>query len=240
MTKTAQKPPEQNPENVVIQCSGLSKTYGNGAVQVHALQGVDLSIGPGEFVSLSGPSGCGKTTLLNIIGGLDRPNGGDVFVQDCWLGSLSNADLADMRLRRIGFVFQAYNLIPVLSAIENVEFIMQLQGIPKRERRERAREVLTAVGLETMENRRPAALSGGQQQRVAVARAIASKPAIVLADEPTANLDSKASDALLELIGALNKEHGITFVVASHDPKVIDFAKRHVRMVDGKIISAHD
>ena len=192
---------------------------------------------PGELVSLSGPSGCGKTTLLNTIGGLDRPTQGDVFVQGRQLGLLSNAELAELRLRRIGFVFQAYNLIPVLSAVENVEFIMQLQGRPKNERREQAELMLQAVGLERLHDRRPSELSGGQQQRVAVARAIASEPAIVLADEPTANLDSKSSQNLLELIERLNRERGTTFVIASHDPKVLDFVRRQVKMLDGQILS---
>jgi putative ABC transport system ATP-binding protein len=198
---------------------------------------VSIKIESGEFVSLSGPSGCGKTTLLNLIGGLDRPNDGDVRVEDKWLSKLSNSELADLRLRRIGFVFQAYNLIPVLSAMENVEFIMQLQGASAHERRSRAEQMLRSVGLTEMQERRPSELSGGQQQRVAVARAIASGPAIVLADEPTANLDSKTSHALLELVRRLNEEHGVTFVVASHDPTVLEFARRHVRLVDGQIAS---
>ncbi len=221
----------------VIECHELSKTYLSGKVEVPALRDVSIKIEPGEFVSLSGPSGCGKTTLLNLIGGLDRPNDGDVRVEDKWLSKLSNSQLADLRLRRIGFVFQAYNLIPVLSAIENVEFIMQLQGASAHERRTRAGQMLGAVGLTQMQGRRPSELSGGQQQRVAVARAIASGPAIVLADEPTANLDSKTSHALLELVRRLNEEHGVTFVVASHDPKVLEFARRHIRLVDGQIAS---
>jgi putative ABC transport system ATP-binding protein len=221
----------------VIECKELRKTYLSGTVEVPALRGVSIEIGPGEFVSLSGPSGCGKTTLLNLIGGLDRPNDGDVRVEDRWLSGLSNSELADLRLHRIGFVFQAYNLIPVLSAIENVEFIMELQGMPADERLGRAGRMLGAVGLEEMQARRPSELSGGQQQRVAVARAIASGPAIVLADEPTANLDSKTSREILELIDQLNEEHGVTFVVASHDPKVLEFARRHVRLVDGQIVA---
>jgi putative ABC transport system ATP-binding protein len=221
----------------VIECNELSKTYLSGKVEVPALRHVSIKIESGEFVSLSGPSGCGKTTLLNLIGGLDRPNDGDVRVEDKWLSKLSNSELADLRLRRIGFVFQAYNLIPVLSAMENVEFIMQLQGASAHERRSRAEQMLRAVGLTEMQERRPSELSGGQQQRVAVARAIASGPAIVLADEPTANLDSKTSHALLELVRHLNEEQGVTFVVASHDPTVLEFARRHVRLVDGQIAS---
>lgn len=221
----------------VIECKDVKRTYVSGKIEVQALQGVSLNVSAGEFVSLSGPSGCGKTTLLNIIGGLDRPNGGDVRVEDQWLNELSNSQLADLRMNRIGFVFQAYNLIPVLSAAENVGFIMQLQGKSTGERRRRAKQVLDSVGLSGMENRRPAELSGGQQQRVAVARAIASSPAIVLADEPTANLDSKASDALLQLLRQLNEEEGVTIVIASHDPKALEYARRHVRFVDGQIHS---
>ena len=221
----------------VIECKDVKRTYVSGKIEVQALQGVSLNVSAGEFVSLSGPSGCGKTTLLNIIGGLDRPNGGDGRVEDQWLNELSNSQLADLRMNRIGFVFQAYNLIPVLSAAENVGFIMQLQGKSTGERRRRAKQVLDSVGLSGMENRRPAELSGGQQQRVAVARAIASSPAIVLADEPTANLDSKASDALLQLLRQLNEEEGVTIVIASHDPKALEYARRHVRLVDGQIHS---
>ena len=221
----------------VIECKDVKRTYVSGKIEVQALQGVSLNVSAGEFVSLSGPSGCGKTTLLNIIGGPDRPNGGDVRVEDQWLNELSNSQLADLRMNRIGFVFQAYNLIPVLSAAENVGFIMQLQGKSTGERRRRAKQVLDSVGLSGMENRRPAELSGGQQQRVAVARAIASSPAIVLADEPTANLDSKASDALLQLLRQLNEEEGVTIVIASHDPKALEYARRHVRLVDGQIHS---
>lgn len=223
--------------NAVIECTEVRKTYANGAVEVHALRGVSLKIEGGSFLSLSGPSGCGKTTLLNLIGGLDRATGGEISVEGRQLNALSNSELADLRLQRIGFVFQAYNLIPVLSAIENVEFIMQLLDVPRSERSERARRTLSSVGLEGLEDRRPAELSGGQQQRVAIARAIASNPAIVLADEPTANLDSKASDDLLALMRHLNEAEGITFVVASHDPKVIEFAKDHLRLVDGQIVS---
>ena len=221
----------------VIECIDVKKTYRSGQVEVNALRGVNLSIQQGEFVALTGPSGCGKTTLLNIIGGLDRPKSGDVRVEGQSLSDLSNSDLADLRLRRVGFVFQAYNLVPVLSGFENVEFIMQLQGVGEADRRRRASEVLAAVGLAEMQERRPAELSGGQQQRVAVARALASNPAIILADEPTANLDSKTSQALLELMRELNEEENLTLVVASHDPKVLDFVRRHVRVFDGRIHS---
>ena len=221
----------------VIECIDVKKTYRSGKIEVPALRGVTLSIQKGDFVALTGPSGCGKTTLLNIIGGLDRPTGGKVSVEGRSLRHLSNAELADLRLRRVGFVFQAYNLVPVLSGLENVEFVLQLQGVDKSDRRRRATEILSAVGLAEMQTRRPAELSGGQQQRVAVARALASNPAIVVADEPTANLDSKTARALLELMRDLNVEEQLTFVVASHDPKVLDVVRRHVRLVDGQIHS---
>jgi putative ABC transport system ATP-binding protein len=221
----------------VIECIDVKKTYVSGQIEVQALRGVTVSIEQGEFVALTGPSGCGKTTLLNIIGGLDRPTSGEVRVEGRSLNDLSNSDLADLRLRRIGFVFQAYNLVPVLSGVENVEFIMQLQGVGKDDRRRRASEVLSSVGLADMQARRPAELSGGQQQRVAVARALASNPAIILADEPTANLDSKTAQALLELMRDLNNKRKVTFVIASHDPKVLDFVQRQVRLVDGQIRS---
>lgn len=221
----------------VIECIDVKKTYLSGQVKVNALRGVTLSIQKGEFVALTGPSGCGKTTLLNIIGGLDRPTDGKVSVEGRSLRHLSNSELADLRLRRVGFVFQAYNLVPVLSGLENVEFVLQLQGVDKSDRRRRAAEILSLVGLAEMQARRPAELSGGQQQRVAVARALASNPAIVVADEPTANLDSKTAQALLELMRELNVEEQLTFVVASHDPKVLDYVQRHVRLVDGQIHS---
>ena len=221
----------------VIECIDVKKTYLSGKIKVPALRGVTLSIRKGDFVALTGPSGCGKTTLLNIIGGLDRPTSGKVSVDGQSLNDLSNSDLADLRLRRVGFVFQAYNLVPVLSGLENVEFVLQLQGVDKSDRRRRAAKILSSVGLAEMQTRRPAELSGGQQQRVAVARALASNPAIIVADEPTANLDSKTAQALLELMRELNVEEKLTFVVASHDPKVLDFVQRHVRLVDGQIQS---
>ena len=219
----------------VIECNDIRKNYRSGEIEVQALRGVSLSIRKGEFVALTGPSGCGKTTLLNIIGGLDRPTSGEISVDGRTLNDLSNSDLADLRLRRVGFVFQAYNLVPVLSGLENVEFVLQLQGIDKSERRQRATNILASVGLAEMKERRPAELSGGQQQRIAVARALASNPAIIVADEPTANLDSKTALALLELMRELNEEEQLTFVVASHDPKVLEFVQRQVRLVDGQI-----
>jgi putative ABC transport system ATP-binding protein len=223
-------------EPIVI-CSKLNKVYGEGATEVHALRDVDLEIRKGEFLSLSGPSGSGKTTLLNHIGGLDRPTSGDVTVDGQQLNKLDKGALADLRLKKIGFVFQAYNLIPVLSAYENVEFILQLQGVSAQQRRDRAREMLSEVGLDGLGNRRPGELSGGQQQRVAVARAMASTPAIILADEPSANLDSIATDELLALMSKLNETRGVTFCVASHDPRVIEHTRRQVRLRDGRIES---
>ena len=219
----------------IVSCHGLTRYYGEGANRVYAVHDVDLRIDRGEFVSLSGPSGSGKTTLLNLLSGLDLPDAGHVVFAGIRLDHLDSGQLADLRLRRIGFVFQAYNLIPVLSAEENVEFVLQLQGVDARVRRQRAHEMLEMVGLAGLGARRPGELSGGQQQRVAVARAMASNPEIVIADEPSANLDSASTDALLDLMEHLNVEHGITFCVASHDPAVIEFSRRRVRMRDGRI-----
>ncbi len=219
----------------IVTCRGLHREYQQGTVTVHALRGVDLDVEPGEFTALMGPSGSGKTTLLNLIGALDRPTSGSIVVDGKELGGLSAGALSDLRLRRIGFIFQSYNLIPVLSALENAEFVLQLQGVPAAERRQRVLGTLAQVGLQGMEHRRPGELSGGQQQRVAVARAIAGKPALVLADEPTANLDSHTADGLIETMAALNRDHGITFVFATHDPRVMEAARRVVRMVDGKV-----
>jgi putative ABC transport system ATP-binding protein len=196
--------------SAIIQCRDIERVYRQGDVEVHALRGIDLDIEAGDFATLSGPSGSGKTTLLSLIGGLDSPTFGDVILDGVSLGKLSRSSLADLRLRKIGFVFQTYSLIPVLSAIENVEFVLRLLGQPEAQRTQRAKEVLREVGLEGLEDRRPARLSGGQQQRVAVARALASKPAIVLADEPTANLDSKNAEELIALMARLNADSGIT------------------------------
>jgi len=219
----------------VVVCKGVTKTYQKEAVPVHALRGVDFAVHPGEFVSLSGPSGSGKSTLLNIIGGLDRPDSGSVVVDDVEFGGLSESALAELRLHKLGFVFQAYNLIPVLSALENVEFIMQLQGVPAAERRSRAEDVLTKLGLGEMIHRRPGEMSGGQQQRVAVARAIASDPVLLLADEPSANLDSHTTEELLDLLKRLNQDNGMTIVTATHDPMVMSYATRQVKLRDGAI-----
>ena len=223
-----------------VRCVDLCKTYRQGDQDIKALDHVSIEIAKGGFVCLSAPSGGGKTTLLNAIGGLDIPDSGEVYVAEQRIDNLSKGDLADLRLRQIGFVFQAYNLIPVLTAQENVEFVMQVQGVPAAERLEKALAILDEVGLAGLESRRPAEMSGGQQQRVAVARAIASKPALVLADEPTANLDSKTSDGLMELFAELNAAHNTTFVIASHDQRVMNYAKRLIRMLDGRIVEDID
>lgn len=220
----------------VVQCKNLYKTFGEGDIAVHALRGVDLSIQSGGFVCLSGPSGSGKTTLLNMIGGLDTPTSGEIYVGGQRVDQMGKAELAQMRLHRVGFIFQAYNLIPVLSAIENVEFVMQLQGVEHHIRRDKAMHILKEVGLEGMEHRRPGELSGGQQQRVAVARAIVSQPEIVLADEPTANLDSHTAERLMEMMVELNKNHGVTFIISTHDSLVMSYARRLIKLHDGKIV----
>ena len=221
----------------IVVCKNLHKAYGRGATEVHALRGVTLSVAAGEFMALAGPSGSGKTTLLNLIGRLDDYDEGEITVAGRDLKSLSEREATELRLRHIGFIFQAYNLIPVLSAEENVEYIMLLQGVPSGERRSKAREIMAEVGLDGLNNRRPAELSGGQQQRVAVARAIVAAPALVLADEPTANLDSENGAALLDLMLALNRERQTTFIFSTHDPRVMDHARRLVRLRDGRIES---
>ena len=220
-----------------ISCKNLCKTFRQGEEVITGLDHVCLDIDEGEFVCLSGPSGSGKTTLLNALGGLDTPDSGEIIVGGQRIDLLSKAELADLRLHRMGFVFQAYNLIPVLSARENVEFVMQVQGVPARQRRQLAAQVLEEVGLATMEERLPAELSGGQQQRVAVARAIASKPALVLADEPTANLDTRSAAHLMSLFVELNTQRGITFVISTHDARVMGYARRLVSMRDGLIVA---
>ena len=222
--------------DLVVRCRSVSRTYQDDAVPVRALVDIDFEVARGEFVSLAGPSGSGKSTLLNVIGGLDRPDAGTVEVDGVQLNDLSESALSDMRLKKMGFVFQAYNLIPVLSARENVEFIMQLQGVPAAERRQRSAAMLEELGLEGMADRRPGEMSGGQQQRVAVARAIVTHPVLLLADEPSANLDSKTTEELLRLLQRLNEEHGVTIVTATHDPLVMSYAKRQVRLKDGQII----
>jgi len=218
-----------------VRCVDLCRTYYQGDQTIKALDHVTLDIESGGFVCLSAPSGGGKTTLLNAIGGLDLPDSGEVWIGGQRIDNLGKAELAELRLHKIGFVFQAYNLIPVLTARENVEFVMQVQGAPKSQRASKAKEILAEVGLAGLEDRRPADMSGGQQQRVAVARAIVSGPALVLADEPTGNLDSRTSDDLMALFVHLNEHHGTTFVIATHDKRVMGYAKRLIRMLDGRI-----
>jgi len=222
---------------IVIQASELHKTYDETAVPVHALRGVNLQIKQGEFTAIVGPSGSGKSTLLNIIGGLDRPSSGKIEVGGMDISTLSDNQLIDFRKDNIGFVFQSYNLIPVLTAKENVEFVMMLQGSSAEERDKRTQELMNAVGLGDRLHNRPSELSGGQQQRVAVARALAPKPTFILADEPTANLDSKSTANLLDIMARLNQEENITFVFSTHDQRVIDRARRVVVLEDGLIAS---
>ena len=219
-----------------VRCIDLCKTYRQGDQDIKALDHVSIEIDRGGFVCLSAPSGGGKTTLLNAIGGLDKPDSGEIYVAATRIDNLSKGDLADLRLRQIGFVFQAFNLIPVLTARENVEFVMQVQGVAAAKRGKDALAILEEVGLAGLGDRKPAEMSGGQQQRVAVARAIVSQPALVLADEPTANLDSKTSDGLMELFSELNERHNTTFIIATHDQRVMSYAKRLVKMLDGRIV----
>ena len=224
-------------ESALIQVRGVERTFRQGTVEVRALRGVDLEVEAGEFSVLAGPSGSGKTTLLNVIGCLDQPTEGSVVIDGVEVSKFGRKEAAEFRLKRIGFVFQAYNLIPVLTAYENAEFIMLMQGVDAKERRQRVEELLKEVGLEDEMNRRPHELSGGQQQRVAVVRAIAAQPVIVLADEPTANLDSANSEALLDLLSELNQEHGVTFLFSSHDPAVIDRCTRVIRLDSGEVVA---
>jgi len=222
---------------MLIEAKGVRKVYDSRGVETLALNGVDLSVASGEFSALAGPSGSGKTTLLNILGGLDDPSAGSVRIDGQELSALSGAELAELRLHRLGFVFQAYNLIPVLSARENVEFVMELQRVPSAQRRARALAVLADVGLGDLAHKRPLEMSGGQQQRVAVARAIVSQPDVVLADEPTANLDSTTARRLLDLMRKLNRDDQVTFLFSTHDPLVMEMADRLVRLRDGRIES---
>jgi len=221
----------------IINIKNLEKIYNESEVKVHAVRGIDLSFEEGEFAAVVGPSGSGKTTFLNMVGGLDNPTEGEIVINNKSITGFSPSQLIDFRLWNIGFVFQAYNLIPVLTARENVEFIMHLQGKSKKERHARSKELLTAVGLGDRLDSRPAKLSGGQQQRVAVARALASKPKFVLADEPTANLDSTSTANLLEMMERLNKEENITFIFSTHDQRVVNKARRVITIEDGKINS---
>jgi len=221
----------------IIHITDLHKIYDETKVPVHALNGVDLTIEEGEFTAIVGPSGSGKTTLLNMIGGLDQPTRGEVTINGTAVSTLKSRKLIDFRLHNIGFVFQAYNLIPVLTALENVAFIMQLQGKPKDIRHKRAMELLEAVGISEKADQRPGNLSGGQQQRVAVARALASEPKFILADEPTANLDSGSTNDLLDIMQKMNKESNITFLFSTHDQRVVDKARRIITIDDGKVAS---
>lgn len=221
----------------VIDAHHISKVYNQDKIPVYALQDIHLHIEEGEFTAIVGPSGSGKSTLLNAIGGLDAPTNGQVILDGTDITTLSENELIDFRLNNIGFVFQAFNLVPVLTAKENVSFVMLLQKTTKEQRTKRAEELLIEVGLNDKMNSRPGELSGGQQQRVAVARALASRPKIILADEPTANLDSKSAANLLDLMLKLNKEENMTFVFSTHDQRVIDKARRVVTLVDGKIVS---
>ena len=221
----------------VIKTAGITKIYTKTAVPVYALNGVDLEIMEGEFTAIVGPSGCGKTTLLNILGGLDHPTEGKVEVANTDITQMKDGDLINFRLENIGFVFQSYNLIPVLTTIENVEFVMLLQKRPRKERMERSMQLLEQMGIADKANQRPSELSGGQQQRVAVARALASKPKFILADEPTANLDSVSTSNLLDIMADMNRDEKATFVFSTHDQRVIEKAHRVITLVDGKIVS---
>jgi putative ABC transport system ATP-binding protein len=221
----------------IIEIKGLHKTYDEKSLPVHAVNGINLSFETGEFTAIVGPSGSGKTTLLNILGGLDEPTLGDVFIDGVKINALTSRQKTDFRMHNIGFVFQAYNLIPVFTAKENVEFIMHLQGKPREEREKRTTELLEEVGLGDRMNSRPNKLSGGQQQRVAVARALASKPKFILADEPTANLDSKSTENLLEIMEKLNHDEHITFIFSTHDQRVVNKAKRVITIQDGQVVS---
>ena len=219
----------------IVECEGVSKIYTQGKIEVPALKDVSVTVDAGSFMAIAGPSGSGKTTLLNLIGSLDSADGGIITVDGNDYSNMSASQLADLRLNKIGFIFQAYNLIPVLSAAENVEYVMLLQGVPSKERRNRSRAILDEVGLEGKYNRRPSELSGGQQQRVAVARAIVSNPALVLADEPTANLDSKTGRGLLEIMKEMNQRRSVTFIFSTHDRMVMNYATRLLRLKDGRV-----
>lgn len=221
----------------VLTLHNVHKIYNGSEILVHAVNGISLDFEEGEFAAIVGPSGSGKTTLLNMIGGLDQPTEGEILINGTDLSRLSSSELIDFRLHNIGFVFQSYNLIPVLTAAENIEFIMNLQKWPKEKREQRTLELLRAVGLADRVNSRPAKLSGGQQQRVAVARALASKPKFILADEPTANLDSRSTETLLDIMYALNQEENITFIFSTHDARVVNKARRVITVEDGKVIS---
>ena len=222
-------------EKTILRLQNVSRIYHQGDETIRALDDVSLTLQQGEFVAIAGPSGSGKTTLLNVAVGLDQPTQGKVWIEGQDLTLMRAPQLARLRLKEVGFIFQAYNLVPVLSAAENTELILLLRGVPVAERRKAVRQVLKEVGLEGLEDRRPSQLSGGQQQRVAVARAIAAEPALVLADEPTANLDSETAFALMELLEKLNQEHSTTFLFSTHDPRVMKRARRIIHLVDGHV-----
>ncbi|MBW1854515.1 MAG: ABC transporter ATP-binding protein [Thermodesulfobacteriota bacterium] len=219
----------------IVKLEGVTKVYQDGKVAVPALREIDLSIQKGEFVAVAGPSGSGKTTLLNIIGGLDQPTKGSIFLEGNYLGQMGRGELSRLRLNRIGFIFQSYNLIPVLTAFENAEFVLLLQKRPVEERRQKVANLLEEVGLSGLEKRFPREMSGGQQQRVAIARSIASEPALVLADEPTANVDSQTASELLDLMEKLNQAKGVTFFFSTHDPAVMQRARRLITLKDGRV-----
>jgi putative ABC transport system ATP-binding protein len=221
----------------VIEIKNLEKVYNETTIPVYAVNGIDLSFERGEFSAIVGPSGCGKTTLLNLIGGLDYPTNGEIIIGNTVINNLKEKELIDFRLNNIGFVFQDYNLIPVLTAEENIEFILELQGWEKKKIKERSSELLEAVGLYDRRNNKPSELSGGQQQRVAVARALAPKPEFVLADEPTANLDSKSTENLLQIMENLNSKENVTFIFATHDNRVMKRAHRMITLEDGKVVN---
>jgi putative ABC transport system ATP-binding protein len=219
----------------IVRLQDVKKVYKTGDVETYALNGISLSVNKGEFAALCGPSGSGKTTALNLIGALDTPSSGRIEVEDRNIALMSKSDLSKMRMNRIGIVFQAYNLIPVLTAYENAEFVLVLQGIPDKERKDRVMAILEEVGMADMAHRRPSQLSGGQQQRVAIARAVVSEPALILADEPTANVDSRTAESLLVLMEHLNHDHNSTFIFSTHDPRVMERAHRLIMMKDGEI-----
>lgn len=220
-----------------VRTTSLWKIYPQEPDPVEAVRGISTEIETGDFVAMAGPSGSGKTTVLNMIGGLTRPSRGQIWIGDREITEMSDKDLAQLRLERIGFVFQSYNLLPVLTALENAEFTLLLSGIPKDERRKKVLELFNKIGLSGLEDRKPGKLSGGQQQRVAVARAVVANPALILADEPTANLDSKASTDLLDVMERLNQDHGTTFLFSTHDPRVMERSRRLITLVDGQIES---
>lgn len=223
-------------EKVLFDIRGLGRYFGSGDIQVKALDDINLTIARGEFTAIVGPSGSGKSTLLQLMGGLDSPTVGDVILDSKSIAHMSGRELSDFRRDHIGFIFQAYNLIPVLSAEENIEYIMLLQGVSPKERKQRVQAMLKTVGLEGYADRRPAQLSGGQQQRVAVARAMVSQPSIILADEPTANLDSVTGTALLDMMKSLNETRNMTFVFSTHDPKIMERASRLIHLEDGRVL----